>query len=97
TCAFIQQHFHQVRLDPNKTSNKGVLDPFCFIPNRVAAKDMAQDLFEELYDFTSAREKKSRLAMLEGIETVLKRRDQGERIGLLHVVDFMLESPHEEV
>lgn len=33
---------------------------------------MAQDLFEELYDFTSAREKKSRLAMLEGIETVLK-------------------------
>ncbi|EAC4461050.1 DUF87 domain-containing protein [Listeria monocytogenes] len=97
TCAFIQQHFHQVRLDPNKTSNKGVLDPFCFIPNRVAAKDMAQDLFEELYDFTSAREKKSRLAMLEGIETVLKRRDQGERIGLLHVVDFMLESTHEEV
>ncbi len=85
------------KIDPNKTSNKGILDPFCFIPNRVAAKDMAQDLFEELYDFTSAREKKSRLAMLEGIETVLKRRDQGERIGLLHVVDFMLESPHEEV
>ncbi|EAA0185236.1 DUF87 domain-containing protein [Listeria monocytogenes] len=97
TCSFVQQYFHQVRLDPNKTSNKGVLDSFCFIPNRVAAKDMAQDLFEELYDFTSAREKKSRLAMLEGIETVLKRRDQGERIGLLHVVDFMLESTHEEV
>ncbi|EOH8750062.1 ATP-binding protein [Enterococcus faecalis] len=97
TCTFVQKHFHQVRLDPDKESNKGVLDPICFIPNRVAAKDMAQDLFEELYDFTSAREKKSRLAMLEGIEVVLKKRDHGERVGLLHVVDFMLENTNEEV
>ena len=97
TCAFVQEHFHQVRLDPDKEENKGVLDPFCFIKNRVAAKDMAQDLFEELYDFTNAREKKSRLAMLDGIEQVLYDRDQGKQVGMLHVVDEMLKSTHEEV
>lgn len=97
TCTFVQEHFHQVRLDPDKEENKGVLDPFCFIKNRVAAKDMAQDLFEELYDFTNAREKKSRLAMLDGIEQVLHDRDQGKHVGMLHVVDEMLKSTHEEV
>jgi hypothetical protein len=97
TCTFVKEHFHQVRLDPEKESNKGVLDPFCFIQNRVAAKDMAQDLFEEVYDFTHAREKKSRLAMLDGIEEVLKERDKGKRVGLLHVVDTMLKNTNEEV
>ena len=35
--------------------------------------------------------------MLEGIEVVLKKRDSGEQVGLLHVVDFMLENDNEEV
>lgn len=97
TCLFVKQHFYQVQLDPEKKSNKGVLDPICFITNKVAAKDMSQDLFEELYDFSSDKEKKSRLAMLEGIDTVLRRKDKGEKVGLLHVVEFMLKSTHEEV
>lgn len=97
TCSFVKGHFHQVRLDPDKESNKGVLDPLCFITNRVSAKDMAQDLFEELYNFTDSKEKKSKVAMLDGIEAVLKRRDKGERVGMLHVVDLMLASENEDV
>ncbi|EAF4531608.1 DUF87 domain-containing protein [Listeria monocytogenes serotype 1/2a] len=97
TCEFIRTHFHQVRLDPDLIENKGVLDPFCFIQNQVAAKDMAQDLFEEIYDFSNAREKKSRLALLDGIDAVLKEREKGKRVGLLHVLDAMLENEQEEV
>lgn len=97
TCAFVRTHFHQVRLNPDEESNKGVLDPLCFIENKVAAKDMAQDLFEEIYDFANPREKKARLAMLNGIEALLKRRESGEKVGLLHVVDDMLTNENEEV
>lgn len=93
---FIQHlnRINYVTLDVNKKRNYGVLDPFVYL-DRIEAKQVAQDMVDELSPLGSNHKLKG--AVLEGIQIVLTRRDAGEQVGLLHVVDWLEKHSDEKI
>lgn len=93
---FIQHlnRINYVTLDVNKKRNYGVLDPFVYL-DRIEAKQVAQDMIDELSPLGSNHKLKG--AVLEGIQIVLTRRDAGEQVGLLHVVDWLEKHSDEKI
>ena len=93
---FIQHlnRINYVTLDVNKNRNYGVLDPFVYL-DRIEAKQVAQDMIDELSPLGSNHKLKG--AVLEGIQIVLTRRDAGEQVGLLHVVEWLKKHSDEKI
>ncbi|WP_137665532.1 ATP-binding protein [Enterococcus hulanensis] len=93
---FIQHlnRINYVTLNVNKKRNYGVLDPFVYL-DRIEAKQVAQDMIDELSPLGSNHKLKG--AVLEGIQKVLTSRDAGEKVGLLHVVDWLEKHSDEKI
>lgn len=87
------KQYHFVKLDPDNKENWGVLDPICFLTGS-DAKDTAESIFDQIYDFTSKEDAK--ISMLRGIKKVISEREKGEKVGLMHVIDYMKSSDKEE-
>jgi hypothetical protein len=87
------KQIHSVTLDANKIDNVGVIDPFLFLEG-TDAQDTAETIFEQIYDFK--RKEEARTELLRGIKDVLKRKDFGEKVGLMSVVRFMQASKNDE-
>lgn len=93
---FIQHlnRINYVTLDVNEKRNYGVLDPFVYL-DRIEAKQVAQDMIDELSPLGANHKLKG--AVLEGIQIVLTRRDVGEQVGLLHVVEWLEKHSDEKI
>lgn len=91
------QHLNSINyvtLDVNKEENYGVLDPFVYL-DRIDAKQVAQDMINELSPL--GKDHKLKGAVLEGIQNVLAKREEGELVGLMHVVDWLEEHTDEKI
>ncbi|MFS1664105.1 ATP-binding protein [Streptococcus sp. zg-JUN1979] len=79
---------HYVTLDPKNKQNHGTLDPIVFLEGQEAI-DLADSMIDSvLKDNTDEIE----TAYLTSIEKVLKRRQKGEKVGMLHVFEDMQQS-----
>lgn len=81
--------FKFVTLDPDKKENWGVLDPICFLDGS-NAKDTAESIFEQIYNFKDKDIVKTQV--LQSIKRMIERRERGEKVGLMNVVDELKES-----
>ncbi|GMA08266.1 hypothetical protein GCM10025886_14170 [Tetragenococcus halophilus subsp. flandriensis] len=86
--AFIEhlKSVHYVTLDASSKENWGALDPLVFL-DRMQAKETAESMFFQLYDVRGREQ--AHVAISRAINDVLDRRDEGETVGMLHVVDVL--------
>lgn len=80
----LMKSFHYVTLDPSDPKNYGVLDPLTFLQG-AQAKDTAMAIIEQVYDLTNKDDVKR--AILENLETLLERKEQGEKVGMMNLID----------
>ncbi|EGO8564630.1 DUF87 domain-containing protein [Enterococcus faecalis] len=85
--------FHFVTLDPNKEENAGVLDPLNYLSG-AEVQDTLETIFEQIYDFSEKED--ARTEMLKGIKSVVAKKEEGQQVGLLNVLDYMVQSSNEE-
>ncbi|MGC3435248.1 ATP-binding protein [Enterococcus faecalis] len=85
--------FHFVTLDPNQKQNEGVLDPLNYLSG-AEVQDTLETIFEQIYDFSTKED--ARTEMLKGIKSVIARKEEGQQVGLLNVLDYMVECGNEE-
>ncbi|WP_369412906.1 ATP-binding protein [Oceanobacillus alkalisoli] len=78
-----------VTLDFEDKNNWGVLDPVAFLPSS-QAKELIQDIFSEVYDFKGKDE--IHTAFLRAISEVLERKQKGEQVGSMHIIEIMQNS-----
>lgn len=78
--------FHYVTLDASNKENWGTLDPIVFL-DRMQAKETAESMFFQLYDVRGRDE--VHVAIVRAISDVLDRKDQGEKVGMMHVIDLL--------
>lgn len=84
---------HYVTLDAKDPKNHGALDPIVFLDGQEAT-DLADSMIDlMLKNNTDEIEE----AYLASIARVLQRKDDGEKVGMLHVFQDMMESPSENV
>ncbi len=94
---FFVEHLEKykfITLDFEGKDNWGVLDPVAFLPSS-QAKELIQDIFSEVYDFKGKDE--IHTAFLRAVAEVLERRQQGEQVGSIHIIDFMRNSEESSV
>ncbi|QWI47091.1 ATP-binding protein [Bacillus mycoides] len=85
---------HYVTLDVLKEENWGVLDPICFLQG-AEAKDLAQDIIEQIYDMHGKDDVKT--ALLKTLSVVIEERAVGKQVGLMHVIDRLKESSEKSI
>lgn len=78
-----------ITLDFEDKNNWGALDPVSFL-NSSQAKELIQDIFAEVYDFTGKDE--IHTAFLKAITEVLERKEKGDQVGSQNIIDIMLNS-----
>lgn len=78
-----------ITLDFEDKNNWGALDPVSFL-NSSQAKELIQDIFAEVYDFTGKDE--IHTSFLKAITEVLERKEKGEQVGSQNIIDIMLNS-----
>lgn len=83
------EKFHFVTLDSEDLNNWGALDPVVFLPTQ-QAKEMVQVIFSQVYDFKGKDDVHT--AFLRAITTVLDRRELGEQVGSMQVIEIMQQS-----
>lgn len=83
------EKFHFVTLDSEDVNNWGALDPVVFLPTQ-QAKEMVQVIFSQVYDFKGKDDVHT--AFLRAITTVLDRRELGEQVGSMQVIEIMQQS-----
>lgn len=81
----LRENFHFVTLDAQNSDNWGVLDPIVFL-NGAEAKDLAEDMIKQIYDNNSDE---IWAAISEALTVVLNRKQDGERVGLLDVIEWL--------
>lgn len=86
--------FHYVTLDASNKENWGTLDPIVFL-DRMQAKETAESMFFQLYDVRGRDE--VHVAIVRAISDVLDRKDQGEKVGMMHVIDRLKEDEDKKV
>lgn len=86
--------FRYVSLNAKEEKNYGVLDPLVYLEDS-EAKQVAQDMINELSPLGENHLLKG--GVLKGIEVVLRRRSEGEQVGLLHVVEWLKENPDKKI
>lgn len=80
----LMKSFHYVTLDPSDPKNYGVLDPLTFLQG-AQAKDTAMAIIEQVYNLTNKDDIKR--AILEDLETLLERKEQGEKVGMMNLIE----------
>ncbi len=88
------KRFNYVTLDVVDRANWGVLDPICFLKG-ADAKDTAEAMIEQIYNTTGKDLAKT--AILKSLSEVFERREKGEKVGLLHVVELLRNSDEKEI
>lgn len=88
------EKFHFITLDARNEENWGALDPICLLPS-MDAKELVQVIFQQVYDFKG--KDIVRTAFLKAITSVIERRQQGETVGSLHIIETMALSETKEV
>ncbi|MDT9027508.1 ATP-binding protein [Rossellomorea yichunensis] len=83
------ESFHYITLDPHDPKNWGVLDPICFLEG-YEARDTAQAVMEQIYDMSSKDDVKT--AVLKTLSEVIEERKVGKKVGLMTVVERLMES-----
>lgn len=81
--------FNFVTLDANKIENQGVLDPFNYLDG-VSLQDTVETIFEQIYDFSEHED--AQTEMLKGIKKIRALKADGQKVGMMHVVEYMMES-----
>lgn len=85
--------FNFVTLDANNPENHGVLDPFNYLEG-VSLQDTVETIFEQIYDFSERED--AQTDMIKGIKHVRSLKGEGRHVGMLNIVDYMLDSNNEE-
>lgn len=80
------EKFNFVTLDFEDKNNWGALDPVAFLPSG-QAKELIQDIFSEVYDFKG--KDKVHTVFLRAITEVLERKQKGEQVGSMHIIEIM--------
>lgn len=88
------QTFHYITLDVEKRENHGLLDPIVFLSG-ATAKDTAEALIEQIYDTRGKDIVKTKI--LQGISEAISLRAQGQKVGLLHVIEKLRKDLDREV
>ncbi|WP_338112822.1 ATP-binding protein [Oceanobacillus polygoni] len=83
------EKFNFVTLDFEDKNNWGALDPVAFLPSG-QAKELIQDIFSEVYNFKG--KDKIHTVFLQAITKVLERKQKGEQVGSMHIIDIMREN-----
>ncbi|WP_061100580.1 ATP-binding protein [Enterococcus faecalis] len=86
--------FNYVSLDARNKENFGVLDPITYL-TRNDAKQVSQDMINELNPLGANFQLKG--AVLEAIEAIQDRKEQGEIVGLMHVIDYLKDHSTPEI
>ena len=95
----LKQHiesFNFVTLDANNPDNKGVLDPFVVLEGNDAVST-AKSMILYLLSREAEIKPKQKTALIETLDRVSLERAEGKKVGLNHVIKYMLESEFEEV
>lgn len=85
--------FNFVTLDPDIPENHGVLDPMNYLSG-ANVQDTLETIFEQIYDFTERED--ARTDMLRGIKQVVADKSEGKQVGLMSVIDYMVNCENEE-
>ncbi|MEH7217028.1 ATP-binding protein [Bacillus toyonensis] len=88
------QKIHYVTLDVSNPENWGVLDPICFLQG-AEAKDLAQDIIEQIYDMHGKDDVKT--AILKTLTIVIEERAMGKQVGLMHMIDRLKDSDEKSI
>lgn len=88
------KQFKFITLDHVQPENWGALDPITFLP-KSQAKDLIQDIFSQVYDFSG--KDAVHTAFLKAIKEVTQRREKGEQVGSLQIIEIMQDSEKEDV
>lgn len=86
--------FHYVTLDASDKKNFGVLDPIVFLQG-FEAKETAQDMIEQIYDLHGKDDVKTEI--LKSLDDVIEQRAKGETVGLMNVVDRLIENENNTI
>lgn len=92
--ADLLQSINFVTLDAKETKNHGVLDPIVFLKG-VDAKDTALGMFESIYSFEGKDVVET--AVNHALDEVIQDREMGRKVGLLHVIEKLLQNENEFV
>jgi len=85
--------FNFITLDPNKVENHGVLDPLNYLSG-AEVQDTLETIFEQIYDFSDRED--ARTTMLKGIKQIILEKEEGKQVGLMNIIDYMIQSGIEE-
>lgn len=83
-----------ITLDAKDSNNHGVLDPIVFLQGQ-EARDLADSMIDTLLSKDNSL--KIRNAYLKGVDKQLKKRANGEQVGMIHVFQDLYESQDEAV
>lgn len=86
--------YHLVTLDPDKEENWGVLDPIVFLKG-TDAKDTAEAMVYQIVNLDDSRVGQTEVSRF--IREVIERRSEGEKVGMLHVINLLREHEEKEV
>lgn len=81
-----------VSLDPTKAENKGMLDPIVFL-DRAEGKSLAKSLVWTL----SKKDDEKDTALSAALDKVYKAKEEGERVGMLHVFDELAKHEKDKI
>lgn len=86
--------FKFITLDFEEKENWGALDPVTFLPSH-QAKELIQDIFSQVYDFKGKDDINT--AFLRATTEVLERKQKGEQVGSMHIIEIMQASKEHAV
>lgn len=90
----IQENFSFVELDANKQEYWGVLDPLIFLTG-AESKSLAKSIMYDVYDF-KGKDRQERF-MKTYVNEVAEMRQNGERVGLMTVVEKLINNDDDKV
>lgn len=83
------KRFKFITLDHEQRENWGALDPITFL-KKSSAKELLEDIFSQIYDFSGKDDVHK--AFLQAINEVTDRRQKGEQVGSMQVIELMQKS-----
>ena len=79
-----------ITLNPDHSENRGILDPLNFLVG-AKASDTTFDIFSSI---TSLSDQHCENELRRAVDTIVKRKENGDTVGLLHVIDILVK--HED-
>lgn len=84
---------HFVTLDPDNEKNWGILDPISFLKGS-RARDTILNIFETI---VTIKDTGIDNVIRKSVDRVLTQRENGEKVGLMNVIQLLLENDNEDV